>query len=111
MTFSEYQEKQMRTAPVGMDAEKLMLNAALGLSGESGEVADLLKKVFFQGHSFSPEKYKEELGDVLWYLSLAAYAAGLNLDEVAYNNIKKLEARYPKGFDSDRSVNREAYGV
>ena len=49
---------------------------------------------------------KEELGDVLWYCAETASALGLQLDDVAANNIHKLEMRYPEGFSSERSVNR-----
>ena len=47
-------------------------NAALGLTGEAGEVADEVKKCMYQGHPWQPSKIIEELGDVLWYVALMA---------------------------------------
>lgn len=47
-----------------------------------------------------------ELGDVCWYLALAADAIGFDLESVMQMNLEKLRARYPDGFDPERSVNR-----
>ena len=105
MTFNEYQEKALRTAnEVG---SRLMLNGALGLCGEAGETADIIKKHFFQGHELDKEELKKELGDVMWYLAILAFSAHIDLDDVARENIEKLKRRYPNGFSADRSVNRE----
>ena len=104
--LDEYQQQALRTNP-STDFEKNITNAALGLCGESGEVADVIKKWRNQGHGLDSEKVVEELGDVMWYLSLAAHTLGYSLSEVATMNIEKLKRRYPNGFDPDRSVNRE----
>jgi len=80
---------------------------ALGLVGESGEVADLIKKVVAHGHPLDAEKLAQELGDVLWYLAVTADALGFSLDEIANRNITKLRARYPNGFSPGRSIDRE----
>lgn len=108
MKFDEYMELALRTANLGADSRTgLMINGALGLCGESGEVADAIKKTVFQGHPLVREKVAEELGDVLWYVSLVAYAIGYNLEEIAERNIAKLEMRYPKGrFDAEDSIRR-----
>ena len=69
MTIKEYQRKAMRTAtPKCYNTA----NAALGLTGEAGEVADEVKKCMYQGHPWQPSKIIEELGDVLWYVTLMA---------------------------------------
>ncbi len=73
-------------------------NAALGLAGEAGEVAELVKKRRFQGRPYDRSKMLEELGDVLWYLDLMAQLHGFTLDYVAAANVEKLTARYPNGF-------------
>ena len=83
-----------------------LINAALGLCGESGEFADLLKKYLYQGHDEDEERMIDELGDVLWYVSLAADALGVTMSEVMLGNIEKLKKRYPWGFEEERSVNR-----
>ena len=83
--------------------------AALGLTGESGEVADHIKKVLFHGHALDVNHVAKELGDILWYLGLACDAIGYSLDDVMQMNVDKLHNRYPNGFDAERSLNRERY--
>ena len=107
MTFDEYQNEAMRTASHPSDDESL-LTAALGLCGESGEVADRIKKWRYHGHELGHDDLVKELGDVLWYLALAAEHLGVSLESVAQANINKLWARYPDGFDSERSKNRDS---
>jgi NTP pyrophosphatase (non-canonical NTP hydrolase) len=106
MTPNEYQQLALRTA-AGLNTGEKILNAILGLNGEAGELADHFKKAEFQGHDWNPDKVALELGDVLWYVALAADALGLSLEQVMERNIKKLEARFPDGFDAERSRNRE----
>lgn len=67
----------------------------MGLAGEGGEVCDYLKKVLLHGKELDRDKLREELGDVLWYLQLAANVFDMPLDEIARANIEKLCARYP----------------
>ena len=88
----------------------MMDNGVLGLCGEAGEVADLLKKARFQGHSFNRDKMLEELGDVQWYVALCCEALNVPLEEVMQKNIDKLKARYSgEGFSAEESVNRDEY--
>lgn len=103
MNLNEYQELAARTAN---SHEYELANYGLGIAGEAGEVADLIKKAVFHGHDIPKDEVKKELGDVLWYLSRIASLAGLTLDEVATGNIDKLMKRYPEGFSTERSVNR-----
>jgi len=87
----------------------LLLTAAIGMSSENGEFSEIVKKCVFQGKEFNrKERYhmKRELGDILWYLANAATALGYNLDDIMFENIEKLEARYPNGFEVFRSENR-----
>ena len=105
MNFNQYQFSAMRTKNPDAD---LVLNAALGLSGEAGEVADIIKKHYFQGHPFNKEKLIDECGDVLWYITLMADALGITLEDIAVHNIEKLEKRYPdKQFKTEHSLNRK----
>lgn len=107
MDFGTYQKLAMRTAK--LDTHSMvdnMLNACLGLNGESGEVADLVKKHLFQEHPIKKEKIIEELGDVMWYIALMAETLGVTMDEIAQKNIEKLEKRFPKNtFDRNDSIN------
>ena len=53
------------------------------------------------------EHAKSELGDLLWLISEYCTAMGWTLEEVMTQNIQKLKARYPKGFEYEKSLNRE----
>lgn len=106
MEINEYQKLAMRTLNPEIDKKDLILNASMGLCGESGEVIDLVKKHLFQGHDLNDEKLIKELGDVAWYLAEAATALNVDLSEILEKNIKKLENRFPDGFNSNRSINR-----
>ncbi|NDJ36699.1 MAG: nucleoside triphosphate pyrophosphohydrolase family protein [Chloroflexi bacterium] len=73
----------------------------LGLAGEAGEVCEKVKKVIRdQNGEFSPAAVaaiKKELGDVLWYVAMLADELGLNLDDIASSNLKKLASRGARG--------------
>ena len=112
MTPNEYQRNAMRTAS-GISTscpENLLLQGVMGMSGESGEALDIVKKIMFQGHELN-EATKEhlirELGDVLWYVATTAEALDVPLETVMQVNVDKLRARYPMAFDSERSQHRE----
>ena len=108
ITANDYQRAALRTAS-GMNYENhgMLMNGILGLCGETGEVADLVKKAAFQDHDLDKENVAEELGDVAWYLAVAAYAIGYNLGDIFQMNVEKLKKRYPDGFDKNRSINRK----
>ena len=107
MTINEYQAAALRTAQTEEVAPiELVMNAALGLCGESGEVADLVKKYLFQGHELDFDHIAKELGDIAWYLAVGAYAIGYDLETILQMNVDKLKARYPNGFSTDRSLHR-----
>ena len=88
-----------------------LLTAALGLSAESGEFTEVVKKMVFQGKPVNDENIfhmKRELGDICWYLAQACMALGTTFDEVIEMNVEKLKARYPGGeFDVHFSENRK----
>lgn len=106
MTANEYQIAALRTANHGTNLPAL-INGVLGLTGEAGECADMIKKVYFQGHDFDEEHFAKELGDVAWYLAFCAAEAGYSLEEIFEKNIDKLTARYPDGFRVQNSVKRK----
>ena len=85
-----------------------VLNGVLGLTGESGECADIVKKSLFQGHDLNQEKLMDELGDVIWYVALTAKGLGYTLEDIANHNIEKLSSRYPTGhFRKEDSIHRK----
>lgn len=106
MTLDEYQKLAMRTHAVRIPIVSFSAYG-LGIAGEAGEVADLIKKVIGHGHDLDREKLKLELGDVLWYVAGLAHLVDLTLDEVAAANVAKLEKRYPNGFSTAASIARE----
>lgn len=106
MTINEYQELAMRTSNQKLSTMEHIINGALGLAGESGEVADLVKKWTMQGHIIDANHLKKELGDVCWYIAETATAIGCTLEEIMQANIDKLRERYPDGFDPEKSQHR-----
>ena len=107
MTINEYQELAMRTLNPELLPKDILINGVMGLCGESGEAIDIVKKHLAQGHPLDREALIKELGDVAWYLAETAYALGVPLEDVLQGNINKLMARYPQGFETKRSVDRE----
>jgi NTP pyrophosphatase (non-canonical NTP hydrolase) len=105
-TLEEYQVVAGRTAGAGGSGDRRLMVSALGLAGEAGEFANLVKKFTAHGHAVDQGALADELGDVLWYVAEAATSCGLNLGEIASQNVAKLRARYPEGFDEERSRNR-----
>ena len=107
MTINEYQQLAMRTVNPELDKKQMLINSVMGLCGESGEAIDIVKKWFAHGHELDTEHLKKELGDIAWYLAEAATAIGVNLEDILEANIDKLRKRYPEGFETERSVNRD----
>ena len=95
----------------GANIERLT-TAAVGMSAESGEFMEIVKKMVFQGKPWSDANREHlliELGDVMWYVAQACMALEVDFDDVIKGNIKKLEKRYPGGkFDIGDSENRAA---
>lgn len=107
MQINEYQELAMRTLNPELSEKDVLINAVMGLCGESGEVIDIVKKHLAQGHELDRAAIAKELGDVAWYLAEAAHAIGYPLEDVLAANIEKLRARYPQGFSTERSLKRD----
>lgn len=110
MTGNEFQKHALRTAGT-MNNMDMLINGVMGLAGESGECVDLVKKVLFQGHYQDRQRLAKELGDVAWYLAIAAQAIEYPLDTILQMNVDKLLERYPNGFDPECSRNRKAGDV
>jgi len=106
LNLQRYQELAGRTAGAGGEGQKRLMVSALGLAGEAGEFANLVKKMTAHGHPLDTEALEDELGDVLWYLAEAASACGLDLEAIGRQNITKLRQRYPNGFSEEDSFNR-----
>jgi len=111
MDFKDYQQLASRTLLAEPDFQiqpdqVLLAWNALGLVGEAGEVAELVKKGVFHQRGLDLDKMRKELGDVLWYVAAVASNVGLTLDEIAWHNLEKLQARFPDGWDAERSTHK-----
>ena len=87
-----------------------LLTAALGLTAESGEFTEIVKKIILQGKPYNEDNVfhmKRELGDICWYIAQACMALDTSFDEIIEMNVDKLKARYPGGeFDVSKSEHR-----
>ena len=87
-----------------------LLTAALGLTAESGEFTEVVKKIILQGKPYNEDNVfnmKRELGYICWYIAQACMALDTSFDEIIEMNVDKLKARYPGGeFDVLKSENR-----
>ena len=94
----------------GLPVERL-LTAAVGMSAESGEFTEFVKKLIFQGKPVIEENLfhlKRELGDIMWYVAQACMALDTDFNEIIEMNVEKLKSRYPGGeFDVHYSENRK----
>ena len=106
ISFEEYQKLSSRTLPLLAEKEALVM-AVMGLCGESGEASEIVKKHVFHEHDLNRDQLRNELGDVLWYLAAMATVLGVSLEDIASENVAKLKARYPEGWDPERSRNRK----
>ena len=104
MEINEYQ--QMALITENKEVKQRIVNGVLGLVGEAGECADMIKKHLFQGHKLDKEHLAKELGDICWYLAQSADALGYDLETILQMNIDKMNKRYPTGFDANNSINR-----
>ena len=108
MTLNEYQQKALETAIYPQEYK--VIYPSLGLAGESGEVADKVKKVLRDNQCvFTEEKKKDiakELGDVLWYIANLSNDIGYTLEEIAQMNYDKLSSRKERGMLHGNGDNR-----
>jgi len=102
--------RRMRELQMDINVPQLM-TASMGLSSESGEFNEIVKKTFFHGEEMTEEKrfhMQRELGDIIWYWLAAHLAMGFDPNETVAMNVEKLEKRYPGGvFSVFFSANRQ----
>jgi len=99
LTVAEYGRRAADTFVDGRENSTDTDRLVMGLVGEAGEVAEKRKKML-RGDDVTVDDVADELGDVLWYLSVLADELGTSLDDVATDNLDKLDDR------SDRDVIR-----
>lgn len=106
ITMNEYQALAARTINHANSPAEMEMHALHGMCGEIGELHSLYQKMY-QGHQFDKEHAMKELGDLLWFIAEYCTACDFTLEEVAKTNIEKLKARYPEGFEADKSLHRK----
>lgn len=89
-----------------MPPDEILFGWILGLCGESGELADAIKKWRFHGHDLDLSNIQKELGDVMYYWAMLCHYFNLDPDTILSANVEKLMKRYPTGFSSSNSINR-----
>ena len=100
MLANDYQTGALQTA-IYPNMGSNFVYPALGLCGESGEVADKLKKVIRDNDGVLTDPVRaavaKELSDVAWYLAVLAYELDYNLEEIFQMNLDKLASRQERG--------------
>lgn len=103
---STYQKTAARTINKDLYPEEIEMHALHGMAGEIGELHSLYQKTF-QGHKFDEEHAKKELGDLLWFIAEYCTVMNWDLADVMLTNLGKLAARFPDGFEAEKSLNRD----
>lgn len=106
LSANEYQKQAARTIDKEMPLWKIVEHAKSGMVAELGEIHGMYQKRA-QGHTYTEEHYKKEVGDLLWFIAEYCTARGWELEDIMQMNIDKLKARYPHGFESDKSLHRK----
>lgn len=109
MKADDYQDEAMSLENKDLSDRDRLITYALGLCGEAGEVADIIKKHIGQGNPLTPElikKLRDEVADCQWYVARLAKWLGIPLSKLMGLNLEKLHERYPDGFSPEASMNR-----
>lgn len=94
-----------RTKPMHSEIEDL-LHAAVGISGEAGELLDAVKKTWVYGKRLDSVNIIEELGDIMFYVQMAALNQNISLADIMNLNMVKLQLRYPTGYTDQAALDR-----
>lgn len=105
MDLSRYQKLAARTMNPELDGSDTLQHALYTLAAETGEIHGLFQKEK-QGHELEREHLIKEIGDAMWALAELCTVCDLDMSSVAETNIEKLEARYPSGFEVEKSLHR-----
>ena len=108
MDIQEYGSYQTRLISSLGSRQADLMHMAAGISGEAGEVLDIVKKNFAYGKPLDQAHVVEEIGDCIFYINGLLWMLDVSWDEVLTTNIRKLEARYPSGtFNADHAIHRD----
>ncbi len=104
--LDEYQREASRTMRFGADMQTDKLLLAIGLAGEAGEAANVVKKMIRDDNQGGEMRAKllDEAGDCLWQIAALLEIFGMSLSDAAAQNLEKLRRRYPRGFTPDGGI-------
>ena len=109
MTFNDYQAETNKTA-IYPNKGNNVVYPVLGLAGETGEVADKIKKIWRDKNNIISDEdkleIKKEMGDILWYLSQLATELQIDFDDVADTNVLKIKSRQERNKINGAGDNR-----
>lgn len=106
LTGNEYQKLAARTINNDLTNIQQEAHALHGMVGEIGEIHSIYQKQY-QGHKGDYDHLKKEFGDLLWFIAEYCTALGWDLEDIMRMNIDKLRARFPEGFEVDKSLHRK----
>lgn len=106
MLGNEYQKLAARTINKDLNTSEQEHHALHGMVGEIGEIHSIYQK-YYQGHEIEVAHVRKELGDLLWFIAEYCTACGWDLEDIMQLNIDKLRARFPEGFEVEKSLNRK----
>lgn len=106
MDFNQYQKLAKRTMNMNLKKREQVNHSLHGMVGEIGELHSIYQKIY-QGHKPEKEHMRKELGDLLWFMAEYCTAMGWKFEDIAVLNIEKLKARFPEGFDEEKSIHRK----
>lgn len=101
MNFEQYQDAAKRTLKRGDTISFDLNHMAMGLCGEAGELVDCIKKHTVYGKEMDLDNLAEEVGDALWYLANICNIMDWSLEDMARENIAKLQKRYPEKYTDE----------
>lgn len=105
LTLAQYQTLAMRTNKA-MSMQMMLMHAAMGIASDGGEAVDVIKAHTIYNKPLDTGHLVEELGDLLWFVALAANTIGYNLENIARHNVEKLQRRYPDKYSDELAIAR-----
>ena len=106
MDANTYQKLAARTINTELTRAQLEKHALFGMCSELGEIHGLFQKIY-QNHDMDSDHLKKECSDLCWFLAEFCTSQGWLLGDVMQLNIDKLIARYPNGFETEKSIHRK----
>ena len=106
MEINQYQIETKRTLANLENNPLDILHMCLGLQTESAEISDVFKKKLAYNKDIDWVNVKEEIGDLMWYISNFCNLNNWDLREILSTNIQKLKIRFPEKFEENQAINR-----